>query len=183
MFCKNCGASLPDDTKFCANCGTPVSAPEENEAAAPAQEPAYNAPPQEPIYNAQPVYTQNPQPQFFDCGIQQRDIATAIILSIVTCGIYGIYWFIKLVDDVNKAANDQNAYSGGITFLLNLVTCGIYGIYWYYQAGKKMNYAKQARSMPVTDNAEILYLVIALVAPIVNMCLIQSDLNRMATPK
>lgn len=28
--------------------------------------------------------------------IQQRNIAVCIILSIVTCGIYGIYWFIVL---------------------------------------------------------------------------------------
>lgn len=28
--------------------------------------------------------------------IQRREIVTAIILSLVTCGIYGIYWFICL---------------------------------------------------------------------------------------
>ena len=31
--------------------------------------------------------------------IQQRNIAVCIILSIVTCGIYGIYWLICLNDD------------------------------------------------------------------------------------
>ncbi len=28
MFCKNCGAELPEETKFCSNCGTPVAAGE-----------------------------------------------------------------------------------------------------------------------------------------------------------
>ena len=179
MFCKQCGASLPEGAKFCEVCGTAVSAPE---AAASPESGAYAPPQQEPQYNA-PPYAEPQQQTFFDCGVQAREIATAIILSIVTCGIYGIYWFIKMVDDVNRVSNDQNAFSGGITFLLNLVTCGIYGVYWYYQAGKKMNYAKHVRNMPQTENAEILYLVIALVAPIVNMCLIQSDLNKMATPQ
>lgn len=33
--------------------------------------------------------------------VKQRDIVVAIILSIVTCGIYGIYWTICLVNEVN----------------------------------------------------------------------------------
>lgn len=33
--------------------------------------------------------------------VQKRDIALAIIFTLITCGIYGIYWFFKLNDDVN----------------------------------------------------------------------------------
>ena len=33
--------------------------------------------------------------------IQERNIVTCIILSIITCGIYGIYWEICLVNDLN----------------------------------------------------------------------------------
>lgn len=36
-------------------------------------------------------------------GIKQRDIAVSIILSIVTCGIYAIYWFICVTDDMVQA--------------------------------------------------------------------------------
>lgn len=36
--------------------------------------------------------------------IQQRNIAVCIILSIVTCGIYGIYWFIVLSNDTNTVS-------------------------------------------------------------------------------
>lgn len=41
--------------------------------------------------------------------IQQRNIAVCIILSIVTCGIYGIYWFIVLSNDTNTVSNAENA--------------------------------------------------------------------------
>ena len=67
--------------------------------------------------------------------IQQRNIAVCIILSIVTCGIYGIYWFIVLSNDTNTVSNAQNATSGGVAFLLSLVTCNIYGLYWAYKQG------------------------------------------------
>ena len=117
----------------------------------------------------------------YDCGLQRRDIATCIILSIVTFGIYGIYWFIKMVDEVNRVSNDQTAFSGGVTWLLSFVTFGIYGWYWYYQAGKKMNYAKQVRNMPTENSVEFLYLLLAVFRMgIVAKCLIQNDLHNMA---
>ena len=34
--------------------------------------------------------------------IQKRNIAVYFILSIVTCGIFGLYWFCTLNDDTNK---------------------------------------------------------------------------------
>lgn len=117
----------------------------------------------------------------YDCGLCKRDIASCIILSIVTLGIYGIYWFVKMVDEVNRVSNDQTAFSGGVTWLLSFVTFGIYGWYWFYQAGKKMNYAKQVRNKPAESNVEFLYLLLAVFRlSIVAKCLIQNDLNNMA---
>lgn len=210
-FCPSCGATVADESEFSGTAdATNVTEPYPGAQPNPAQ-PDYsyaqqnNAQPNygQPNYgytqqnSAQPGYGQpnyaqqnapsasygaQQKPLYFDCGIQQRDIAVAIILSIVTCGIYNIYWFIKQVDDVNRAANDQNAFSGGVTFLLGMVTCGIYSLYWFYQAGKKMSYAQQVRNMPVKENLEILYLLLSLFGfGIVSMALIQNDLNKMAT--
>ena len=61
--------------------------------------------------------------------IQERNIVTCIILSIITCGIYGIYWEICLVNDLNVAADTPNDTSGGMVFLLSIITCGIYMLY------------------------------------------------------
>ncbi len=109
-------------------------------------------------------------------GIKRRDIVTAIILSIVTCGIYGIYWFIVLVDDVRVSTNDNSLPTGGTAFLLSIITCGIYMYYIFYKMGKAMYEAKLGTS----DNS-IIYLVLALFGlGIVNYCLIQSELNNYA---
>ena len=45
--------------------------------------------------------------------VREKNIATCVILSIITCGIYGIVWFITLTDDA-AVASDDNKMSGCI---------------------------------------------------------------------
>lgn len=113
--------------------------------------------------------------------ITKRNIGISIVLTIITCGIYGIYWFICLVNELNIASDEPQATSGGMVFLLSIVTCGIYLLFWMYKAGEKINKAKAMRGMPTDSNSGILYLVLSLFGlDIVAYALIQSDLNNMA---
>lgn len=106
----------------------------------------------------------------------KKNIATQVILSIITCGIYGIVWFITLTDDAANASEDSSM-SGGMAFLLTIITCGIYGIYWAYKMGKMMSAAREKAGLSSSDNS-VLYLILQIVGlGIVNYCLIQSDLN------
>ncbi len=114
---------------------------------------------------------------------QERSLALAIILSIITCGIYAIYWFIVLSDDVKEYSQDQEMMSGGIAFLLNLITCGLFGIYWVYKLGKNMFKAQQLNNLPATDNS-VLYLILQLLGlGIVNYAIIQNDINAITRVK
>ena len=114
--------------------------------------------------------------------IQKKDIAICIILSIVTCGIYGIIWFVSLTDDVRIASEDQTLPSGGTAFLLTLVTCGIYGFYWAYRMGQAVNTARTKRGLAANDSNSILYLILQVFGlGIVTYCLIQNELNGFST--
>lgn len=111
--------------------------------------------------------------------VQRRNIVTCIILSIVTCGIYGIFWFISITDDARVVSGDTRL-SGGKCFLLTLITCGIYGFYWAYLMGKAMMQAKAKNNMPADDNS-VLYVVLQIFGlGIVTYCLVQNDLNTIA---
>lgn len=111
----------------------------------------------------------------------KRNIAVCIILSIVTCGIYGIYWFIVMTNDANTASEHTNDTSGGVAFLLTLVTCGIYGLYWSYKMGEKLTEAKTKRGMPVGSNLSIAYLLLSLFGfSIITYALAQNELNQLA---
>lgn len=110
--------------------------------------------------------------------IQQKNIATCVILSIVTCGIYGIIWFIALHDDVNTLSGDFKT-SGGMAFLLSLVTCGIYMLYWMYNQGTRIDEIKQSRGIP-SSNSGILYLILSIFGlQIVSYCLMQNEINNL----
>lgn len=111
--------------------------------------------------------------------IKEKNIVTCILLSIITCGIYGIVWFVNMTDDAAYANEDHNL-SGGKAFLFTLITCGIYGIYWNYKMGKELYEAKTKKGLNASDNS-VLYLILSIIGlGIVNYCLIQSDLNDLA---
>ncbi len=111
--------------------------------------------------------------------MKKREIAISIILTFVTCGIYGIYWFIVMTDEMNLASNKQNPTSGGMAFLFTFLTCGIYGYYWAYRMGEQVDELKQYRGIQ-SSNTGILYLLLCIFGlSIVTYALIQSELNTM----
>ena len=112
--------------------------------------------------------------------VKNRNIALCIIFTIITCGIYGIYWFVVLTDETNTATGQQGT-SGIVAFLLSVVTCNIYGLYWAFKQGEKLDYAKQKRGIPAGNNG-IAYLLLCMFGfGIVAYALMQNDLNKMAT--
>ena len=152
-FCSNCGKEISENSTFCPSCGTPIGGTNPNQNNS--NNTSINAP-----------------------VLEYRDIAVAIILSIVTCGIYGIFWIISLTNDANKVADRPTDTSGGMVILLTIITCGIYGIYWNYKMGQKIYEAGQRYNKSISDNS-VLYLVLSLFGlQIVNYALIQSDLNK-----
>lgn len=157
-FCQNCGNQLNGTETICPSCGGPIVS--------------------QPNYNQQAMnagYTTSNVPR-----IQKRNIVTSILLSIVTCGIYGIVWFIDLTNDANEASGEQNPTSGGMAFLYTLLTCGIYSFYWAYKMGERMQTAGQRCGKQIENNGA-LYLILSIFGlGIVNYCLIQSDLNKLS---
>jgi len=110
--------------------------------------------------------------------IQQRSLATCIILTIVTCGIYGLYWMAKLNDEINYVTGDQNGQSGVLVVVLNYVTCNLYGIYWAYKSGEKLDAFFASRGM-ATGNRATMYLILEFIFPIAAWAMMQDTLNKL----
>lgn len=59
---------------------------------------------------------------------EDRSLVTYILLSLVTCGIYGYYFIYKLAEEVNIACEGDGEQTSGLVafILLSFITCGIY---------------------------------------------------------
>ena len=87
--------------------------------------------------------------------MKKRNIALCIIFSIITFGIYGLYWFVHITNDVNTLANPEKKTSGGVALLLTIITCNIYGIYWAYKMGGLLDKAQTDRGNPAQNRAVV----------------------------
>ena len=92
MFCLNCGAEIPDDTRFCPSCGTPVGG---NAAAPQAGEtvymPSYGAgPAADPVFSAPGSAVSSPSADSYDRGPRRQTPAWALVVAltfvILACG-------------------------------------------------------------------------------------------------
>lgn len=110
--------------------------------------------------------------------MSKKSIAVSILLTIVTCGIYGIYWYYTIADSFHRSnAQNRVATEPGITTLLYVVTCGIYGIYTAYVWGKATQEIAPQYGYPPEDKS-ILYLLLTIFGlSIVAFALVQSDIN------
>ena len=105
--------------------------------------------------------------------MKKRSIAGCIILTLVTVGIYGIYWFVKLTNETNRLAPEEATMSGGLAFLVTLCTLGVYGLYWGYKLGRKIDIISGK-----AGNSGVIYLLLSLLGlGIIAEALAQNELN------
>lgn len=90
MFCKNCGASLPNDAQFCTVCGTKTEP--SIQMTPPGFVPGQNlAPPPPPQYQAPPVYGQQKQVIVTDSSSPGAFVLGLLIPIIISIILY-ISW-------------------------------------------------------------------------------------------
>ena len=106
--------------------------------------------------------------------LENRNIVKCILLSIITCGIYGIVWGVKLARD---AVRVKDINDDGLVEILLVLFLPFVG---FFLAERKLSEGCQACGIDHKDNS-VLYLVLGLLGlGIVDYCLMQSDLNKIA---
>jgi len=105
--------------------------------------------------------------------MKERNVLLAIIFSIITGGIYWIYWMIMLTSEVNSQRTSDYKTSGGMALLFSIITLGIYGIYWAFKEGE--NYDALRRSV---SNSSVLFAILQIFGlNVINMVLLQLAMN------
>ncbi len=150
MYCTNCGRKIKDGERYCPYCGTKT----------------FN----EYEFNQQRV----------DYAISRRSIPMCIILSIVTFGIYGLYWLYSLANDINTLTHQEQP-SGFKVLVLTIITLGFYELYWLYKAGERINEFQLERGIISDNYRSLVYLILGILGwNIIAWAFIQNDLNKYA---
>ncbi len=72
--------------------------------------------------------------------IKPRNIFATILISFITCGIYGLILFFTYSDELIRETKRHNINVTLVqpieAFVLTLITCGIYGVYYCYKQAK-----------------------------------------------
>lgn len=72
--------------------------------------------------------------------IKQRSLAKLIVLSFLTCGIYGFFFWWGYINDINEVCVCDGKRSPNliVVMLLSFFTCGLYNLFWLYRQGERL---------------------------------------------
>lgn len=106
-------------------------------------------------------------------------IGVGIILSILTCGLYGLYWQYKQIEVLN-AWLGREEYDFWVWLLLSLVTCGLYALYYEYTMAKGINEIQEVQGLRVNDDLALLCVLLAAFGfGIASLAIQQSEINKL----
>jgi len=90
----------------------------------------------------------------------RREPGLVLLLSLLTCGIYYIYWVYKVSGEVQDFLGEPDT-PPVVELLLTALTCGLYLFYWDWKMAEKIATMQARVGLPSTNNA-LLYLVLNL---------------------
>ena len=104
------------------------------------------------------------------------DPIMVLVLGIVTCGLYLIYWNIKVADVMNSVAG-REVISQPIAIFAGC--CYPVNAYFYYLTGKEALPEVYRRSNVPPKDDTVLLLVLGLLFPMVAAMIVQGDINKL----
>lgn len=117
-------------------------------------------------------------------AVQERNSAIVLLLSVVTCGFYLIYWTYQTSEELRLQTGDESI-KPGIDLLLMVISCGFWG--WYVQyRNARVVHAQLVQSNPYRKDQSQVVLILNIAAMFVGVTalvavyLVQEELNQLA---
>ncbi|MBR1530216.1 MAG: DUF4234 domain-containing protein [Oscillospiraceae bacterium] len=108
----------------------------------------------------------------------KRSVATVIILTIVTCGFYSLYWYWSAMKELYAAGGQSiGNLDPVVQFILLFVYVG--SVFFGINANNNLNAVKAQRGIQPADN-QVLYIILSLICPIILIAMVQDEMNKLA---
>ena len=181
IYCTKCGQANDDAARVCMSCGATFtgrsgSDPTPFTTADPTTSESRQEQPGSPWTTPlEPAYMQ-PQPSGIITPGEKRDPIMVLILGILTCGIYAVYWVYKTSSEIKDALGREDI-NPALDAVLTFVTCFVWLVYLAYKYPQLLLQLQDKAGLPRND-ITLISLILAIVglSP-VSFFMIQSELN------
>ncbi len=110
--------------------------------------------------------------------ITKRGLVTVVLLSLVTCGIYMLYWLYVTTREL-QTATGRSQFTPVVILILSLLFTPVGLVLFAMEANARLNDIRAAKGMPPADN-QVIWIVLGILLPIVQIPLIQNEINVVA---
>ena len=84
--------------------------------------------------------------------IERRDPGLILVLCVFTCGLYLIYWYLRMYEELSLLGGRTPTGNGFVLdLLLTIVTFSLYGMWVDYKISEQLNELQRARGIPGPD--------------------------------
>ena len=105
----------------------------------------------------------------------ERDPTKLLILCLVTCNIFTMYWIYQTTQELNRALS-RDVFKPALVVVTSILFPPI-GWFWLWRLARLLPELHTSRHLPPTGNATVIGVVMILMAP-VGVLLFQQELNR-----
>lgn len=106
-----------------------------------------------------------------------RSVATVVILTLVTCGIYGIYWVYVTANELQRASNSISSMDATVITVLCFFFSAIGYCLFGMNAAEQLSTIQAQRGMPQFDN-KVAYIILGIFFPVILIALVQNEINK-----
>lgn len=105
-------------------------------------------------------------------------VGLSILLTIITCGIYGLYWQYRQIGALNGWLG-RKELSFGLWLLLSIITCGIFAVYYEYKMAQAIVEVQETHNLRVQSDLTLICLLLSLFGlGIVSIAIQQAEINK-----
>ena len=102
-----------------------------------------------------------------------------LILTILTCGLFNLYWNYLQMEVCNDLLK-RTEFRFGYWLLFSILTCGIYHIFYQYKMGSALVEIQRNRNKTLFDGLPVISVVVTVLGlSIVVDCIHQHEINKL----
>jgi hypothetical protein len=88
------------------------------------------------------------------------DIIVSLILTLITCGIYDLFWNAKQMRVLNHLLGREEFFFW-TWLIVSIITCGIFHIFYEYKMGQAIVEIKKKRNLPVDEHLPLISIALS----------------------